>query len=125
MSRAALVEAIIKIARELESAIYVSDPDQKLRIRSASDDLRLALFALDKHDKRAKRAAEPECNANSGHPCDAGDDGEPCSSCRTEAAVWAAELRRNGDDGAPVVSCEPSATRSSAGALDAHLRGLP
>jgi hypothetical protein len=122
VSRAALVEAIIKIARELESAIYVSDPDQKLRIRSASDDLRRALFALDKHDKRA---AEPECNADEGHPCDAGDDGEPCSSCRTEAAVWAAELRRNGDDGAPVVSCEPSATRSSADALDAHLRGLP
>ena len=71
------------------------------------------------------RRMTPECNADQGHPCDAGDDGEPCETCRTERAVWLAELRRNGDEGAPVVSCEPSATRSSADALDAHLRGRP
>lgn len=40
----------------------------------------------------------PECNAAEGHPCDAGDDGEPCEDCQIAEQVWRAELARRGDD---------------------------
>lgn len=31
---------------------------------------------------------EPECNADEGHPCDSGPDGEPCVSCKANEAYY-------------------------------------
>lgn len=36
---------------------------------------------------------ECECNADEGHPCDAGEDGEPCDKCQSWFDSLEAECR--------------------------------
>ena len=31
-----------------------------------------------------------ECNSEEGHPCDAGENGEPCESCQANEKYWRA-----------------------------------
>jgi len=40
--------------------------------------------------------AQPECNADLGHPCDAGNNGEPCHECAANEAYWLREWKRHG-----------------------------
>lgn len=42
-----------------------------------------------------------ECNADLGHPCDAGEDGEPCPECQAHRAEAMADARREYDIRSP------------------------
>lgn len=37
-----------------------------------------------------------ECNADLGHPCDAGNNGDPCHECAANEAYWRNQWERHG-----------------------------